>query len=104
MFFLQRLDLLTEAIRPFNVVTVPFPVKEVNRLWDGFFIMPYTAKPNDLHGRPIVNTASGATFFIHDKHSSTLSKSPGWVSLKTMEQEISQSRKQVSHSERREVH
>jgi len=43
---------------------------------------------NDLHGRTIVNIISGETFHIYDKHSSRLPKPPGWLSLKTMEDEI----------------
>jgi hypothetical protein len=69
-------------------VTVPFPKKEVRQLWTGFFIMPYTEKLDNLHGRPTVNVVSGETFYIHDKNSSTLSKPLGWLSLKTMEDEI----------------
>jgi len=69
-------------------VTVPFPKKETGQLWTGYFIMPYREKLNDLHGRPMVNVVSGATFYIHDKNSSTLPKSAGWLSLKTMEDEI----------------
>jgi hypothetical protein len=38
----------------------------------------------------MVNVVSGETFFIHDKNSSTLRKSPGWLCLKTMEDEINQ--------------
>jgi hypothetical protein len=63
---------------------------EATLLWKGFFVMPYAEKLNDLHGRPMVNVVSGETFFIHDKHSSTLRKSPGWLRLKTMEDEINQ--------------
>jgi len=87
---LQRLGFFKDQLRPFNIVTVPFPQKEINQLWTGYFIMPYTEKLNDLHGRPMVNVVSGATFYIHDKNSSTSSKSPGWVSLRTMEDEIEQ--------------
>src|SRR5438552_8801014 len=50
--------------------------------------MPYTEKLNDLHGRPMFNVVSGATFYIYDKKSSTSSKSPGWLFLTTMEEEI----------------
>ena len=87
---LERLGRFKDELRPFTVVTVPFPKKEVNQLWKGFFVMPYAEKLNDLHGRPMVNVVSGETFFIHDKHSSTLRKSPGWLCLKTMEDEINQ--------------
>jgi len=85
---LQRLGSFKDQLRPFTIVTVPFPQKEINQLWTGYFIMPYTEKLNDLHGRPMVNVASGATFYIHDKNASSLPKSPGWVSLRTMEGEI----------------
>jgi hypothetical protein len=67
---------------------VPFPQKEVNILWTGFFIIPYMRKLNDLHGRPMVNIKSGATFYIYDKESSTLRKPVGWLALSTMEDEI----------------
>ena len=50
--------------------------------------MPYTEKLDDLHGRPMVNIVSGETFYIYDKNSSTLPKPVGWLSLKTMEDEI----------------
>jgi hypothetical protein len=73
---------------PFTVVTVPFPKKEVGQLWKGYFVMPYPQKLNDLHGHPVVNVVSGGTFYIHDKNSSTLPKPLGWLSLKTMEDEI----------------
>ena len=69
-------------------MSVPFPKKEVGQLWTGFFIMPYTEKLDNLHGRPMVNVVSGGTFYIHDKNSSTLPKPLGWFSLKTMEDEI----------------
>jgi hypothetical protein len=67
---------------------VPFPKIEVNLLWKGYFIISYVRKLNDLHGRPMVNIASGATFYIYDKASTTSSKSLGWLSLSTMEDEI----------------
>jgi hypothetical protein len=79
---------LKNQFRPFTVVTVPFPKKEVGVLWKGYFVMPYTEKLNDLHGRPMVNVVSGETFFIHDANASTLRKPTGWLSLKTMEDEI----------------
>jgi hypothetical protein len=85
---LARLGCFKDSLRPFTTVTVPFPKKEVGQLWTGYFIMPYTEKLNDLHGRPMVNVVSGATFYIYDKKSLTSSKSPGWLSLKTMEDEI----------------
>lgn len=74
--------------RPFTAVTVPFPKKEAGLLWTGFFIMPYAEKLDDLHGRPMVNIMSGATFYVYDKYSSRLAKPSGWLSLKTMEDEI----------------
>jgi hypothetical protein len=85
---LERLGCFKDELRPFTVVTVPFPKKEVGLLWTGYFIMPYTEKLDDLHGRPMVNVVSGETFHIYDKNSSTLPKPPGWLSLKTMEDEI----------------
>jgi len=84
---LERLGCFKDELRPFTVVTVPFPKKEVAQLWTGYFIMPYTEKIDDLHGRPMVNVVSGATFYTHDKNSSTLPKL-GWLTLKTMEDEI----------------
>jgi hypothetical protein len=36
----------------------------------------------------MVNVVSGGTFYIYDKSSSTSRKSAGWLSLKTMEDEI----------------
>jgi hypothetical protein len=87
---LERLGRFKNELRPFTVVTVPFPKKEVGQLWKGYFIMPYTEKFDDLHGRPIVNVVSGATSYIHDNNSSTKPKPPGWVSLTTMEDEITQ--------------
>jgi hypothetical protein len=50
--------------------------------------MPHTEKLNDLHGRTMVNIVSGETFHIYDKNSSRLPKPPGWLSLRTMEDEI----------------
>jgi DNA-binding Xre family transcriptional regulator len=50
--------------------------------------MPHTQKLDDLHGRPTVNVVSGETFFIHDANASTLPKASGWLSLRTMEDEI----------------
>jgi hypothetical protein len=85
---LERLGCFKDELRPFTVVTVPFPKKEVGHLWTGYFIMPYSEKLDNLHGRPMVNVVSGATFYIHDKNSSTLPKPLGWLSLKTMEDEI----------------
>jgi len=38
----------------------------------------------------MVDVGSGATFYIHDKNSSTSPKSLGWLSLMTMEDEINQ--------------
>jgi hypothetical protein len=85
---LARLGSFKDVLRPFTVVTVPFPNRETNQLWTGLFIMPYTEKLDDLHGRAMVNVASGGTFYIYDKSSSTSRKSAGWLSLKTMEDEI----------------
>jgi len=50
--------------------------------------MPHTEKLNDLHGRTVVNIVSGETFHVYDKNSSRLPKPPGWLSLRTMEDEI----------------
>jgi hypothetical protein len=86
---LERLGRFKDELRPFTVVTVPFPKKEVGQLWTGYFIMPYAEKLDDLHGRTMINVVSGGTFHIHDKNSSTLTKPAGWLSLKTMEDEIS---------------
>jgi hypothetical protein len=36
----------------------------------------------------MVNIVSGETFHIYDKNSSTLPKPPGWLSLRTMEDEV----------------
>ncbi len=85
---IERLGRFKDELRPFTVVTVPFPKKEVGQLWTGYFIMPYAEKLDDLHGRPMINVVSGGTFHIHDKNSSTLTKPAGWLSLKTMEDEI----------------
>ena len=85
---MERLGCFKDDLRPFTVVTVPFPKKEVNQLWTGYFIMPYAEKLDDLHGRPMVNVVSGATFYIYDENSSTSRKSPGWLALRTMEDEI----------------
>jgi hypothetical protein len=85
---LQRIGCFKDELRPFTVVNVPFPKKETGMLWMGYFIMPYAEKLDDLHGRPMVNIISGATFYICDKYRSTLSKPAGWLSLKTMEDEI----------------
>src|SRR5260370_37734666 len=81
---LARLGVFKDDLRPFTVMTVPFPKKEVNLLWTGYFIMPHTEKLNDLHGRTMVNIVSGETFHIYDKNSSKLAKPLGWLSLKTM--------------------
>jgi hypothetical protein len=85
---LARLGVFKDNLRPFTVMTVPFPKKEVTLLWTGYFIMPHTEKLHDLHGRTMVNIVSGEVFHIHDLHSSRLSKPPRWLSLKTMEDEI----------------
>lgn len=87
---LERLGRLKDDLRPFTVVTVPFPRKEIGQLWTGYFIMPHAAKLNDLHGRPMVNIVTGESFHIYDKSSSSLPKPSGWLSLKTMGDEINQ--------------
>ena len=94
---LARLGVFKDDIRPFTMMTVPFPKREkvTDPLWSGYFIMPYTEKLNDLHGRPMVNIVSGETFYIYDKHSSRLPKPPGWLSLRTMEDEIDQTLSRV---------
>jgi hypothetical protein len=100
---LERLGALKDQLRPFTVVTVPFPKKEVSLLWKGYFIMPYTETLNNLHGRPMINAVSGETFFIHDANASRLPKPSGWLSLKTMEDEInpilSRAESKVLHSQ-----
>jgi hypothetical protein len=87
---LSRLGTFKDDLRPFTVVTVPFPKRETVKdpLWTGYFIMPHTDKLNDLHGRTMMNIVSGATFHIYDKNSSRLPKPSGWLSLRTMEDEI----------------
>jgi hypothetical protein len=85
---LERLGCFKDVLRPFTVVMIPFPQKEENVLWSGFFIIPYIRKLNDLHGRPMVNIKSGATFYIYDKESSLSRKSVGWFSLSRMEDEL----------------
>jgi hypothetical protein len=85
-----RLGVFKDDLRPFTVVTVPLPKRETVRdhLWTGYFIMPHTENLNDLHGRTMVNFVSGETFHIYDRNSSRLPKPTGWLSLKTMEDEI----------------
>jgi hypothetical protein len=85
-----RLGVFKDDLRPFTVVTVPFPKRETvqDPLWTGYFIMPQPEKLNDLHGRTMVNIISGETFHIYDKHSSKLPKPPVWLSLRTMQDEI----------------
>ena len=51
---LSRLGAFKDDLRPFTVMTVPFPKKEVDLLWTGYFIMPHTEKLSDLHGRTMV--------------------------------------------------
>jgi hypothetical protein len=85
---LERLGCFKDVLRPFTVVTIPFPKKEPGLLWKGYFIMPRTEQLNNLHGRPMVNVVSRRTFYIHDKNSSTLPKPTGWLSLKTMGDEV----------------
>jgi len=84
----ERLGRFKDDLRPFTVVTVPLVKKETDVLWTGYFIMPYTETFDDLHGRPMVNVVSGETFHIYDKNSSTQPKPCGWLSVKTMEDEI----------------
>ena len=88
---LARLGIFKDDIRPFTVMTVPFPKRETVRdpLWKGYFVMPQPVKPNDLHGRAMVNIVSGETFHIYDRSASRQPKPPGWLSLRTMEDEIS---------------
>jgi hypothetical protein len=52
--------------------------------------MPHAEKLNDLHGRVMVNIVSGEPFHIYDGNSSNMPKPSGWLSLKTMEDEINQ--------------
>ena len=87
---LARLGAFRDDLRPFTVMTVPFPKRETVRdpLWTGYFIMPHVEKLNDLHGRTMVNIISGETFHIYDKYSSRLPKPAGWLPLRTMEDEI----------------
>jgi hypothetical protein len=85
---LKRLGCFKDVLRPFTVIHVPFPKKETGTLWTGYFIMPRTEELNDLHGRPMVNVVSEATFYIYDKSSAKSPKSAGWLSLTTMEDEI----------------
>ena len=49
---------------------------------------PSSEKLNDLHGRTTVNIVSGESFHIYDKNSSRQPKPAGWLSLRTMEDEI----------------
>jgi hypothetical protein len=85
-----RLGVFKDDLRPFTVVTVSLPKRETVRdpLWSGYFIMPHKEQLDDLHGRTMVNIVSGETFHIYDKNSSKLAKPLGWLSLKTMEDEI----------------
>ena len=87
---LARLGAFKDDLRPFTVMTVPFPKRETVRdpLWTGYFIMPHTEKLSDVHGRTMVNIVSGESFHIYDRCSSRLPKPPGWLYLRTMEDEI----------------
>jgi len=87
---LSQLGTFKDDLRPFTVATVPFPKRESveDPLWTGYFIMPQPEPLNDLHGRKMVNIVSGETFHIYDKYSSKLPKPPGWLALRTMEDEI----------------
>jgi len=84
----ERLGRFKDDLRPFTVMAVPFPKKETGLLWKGYFIMPHSEKLDDLHGRPLVNIVSRETLYIYDRNSSTAYKPPGWLSLKTMKDEI----------------
>ena len=85
------MGIFKDDIRPFTVMTIPLPKRETVRdpLWTGYFVMPYTEKLSDLQGRTMVNVVSGETFHIYDRSTSRLPKPPGWLSLRTMEDEIS---------------
>jgi len=87
---LARLGVFKDDLRPFTMVTVPFPKRETveDPLWTGYFSMPQTEKLYDLHGRTMVNIVSGETFHIYDKNFSKLPKPRCWLSLRTMEDEI----------------
>jgi hypothetical protein len=87
---LERLGCFKDKLRPFTVVTVPFPKKEPDLLWKGYFIMPYREELSDLGGRPMVNVASGETFYIHDNNSPSSYRPLGWLRLTTMDDEIDQ--------------
>ena len=87
---LARLGVFKDELRPFTLITVPFPKKEIDLLWTGFFVMPCRPKLDDLHGRPMMNIVSGETFHIYDKHLLKMQRPSGWLSLKTMEDEINQ--------------
>ena len=41
---LARLGVFKDDLRPFTVMTVPFPKKEGHVLWKGYFIMPHIGK------------------------------------------------------------
>jgi hypothetical protein len=60
----ERLGAFKDDLRPFTVMTVPFPKRETVKdpLWTGYFIMPHTEKLNDLHGRTMLNIVSGESF------------------------------------------
>ena len=49
---LERLGCFKDVLRPFTVVMIPFPKKEENVLWTGFFIIPYIRKRTTCTGRP----------------------------------------------------
>lgn len=54
---LSRLNVFTDDLRSFTVMTVPFPKRETvsDPLWSGYFIMPQPEKLNDVHGRKIAS-------------------------------------------------
>jgi hypothetical protein len=85
---LARLGCFKDDLRPFTVINIPFANKQVGQLWTGYFVMPHAEKLDDLHGCPMVNIVSGATFYINDGTSTTSDNSPGWLSLRTMKDEI----------------
>ena len=58
---LAGLSVFKDEVRPYTVMTVPFPKKEVDLLWTGHFIMPRQDQLNDLHGRTMVNIVSRET-------------------------------------------
>jgi hypothetical protein len=79
----DRLGSFKDDLRPFTVITVPFPKKEIGLLWTGYFIMPRRNKLNDLHGRLMANIVSGESFhstFTTGIHPPCLSCQVGFLS------------------------